>query len=175
MLLVLSCQAKINVKVNRSAKAAKTTTVTSSSSADKDVIVPTLGGTVKVPAGSYSPAADLVLKDSASADFLVAVGLPSTTPVVGGPLSFASLLAGTTTQVDPSTAVNITLNVPNADSLGSDGAAIIYVTAASGLSYSFYVDHSKLSVKTDSATGEKYVDVGYVTAGKFSVALVTNL
>lgn len=175
LLLALSCQAKIKVKLNRSAKAAKTTTAASPSSVDKDVIVSTLGGTVTVPAGSYSPAADLVLKDSASADFVVAVGLPSTTPVVGGPLSFTSMLAGTTTQVDPIHAVNITLNVDTADSLGSDGAAIIYVTAASGLSYSFYVDHSKLSVKTDSGTGEKYVDVGYVTAGKFSVALVTGI
>ena len=175
VLLVLSCQATNEVTLSRSAKAAYTTTVTSPSSADKDVIVSTLGGTVTVPAGSYSPAADLVLKDSASADFLVAVGQASTRPVVGGPLSFTSMLAGTTTQVDPSHAVNITLNVASVDSLGSDGAAIIVVTTANGSTKSFYVEHASLSVKNDTITRQRYVDIGAVKSGSFSVALVSGL
>ena len=174
-LLTFACDSKISVTLNGGNKGSQKTTATDVSDADKPVTISIKQGSVTVPAGSYAPAADVSLEVVAGENFLAAVKLPTTTVISGGPMAYSSVLAGTSTVVNPVNPITVRLYVDADTSLGSDGAAIIVVTAANGSTKSFYVDHASLSVKNDTVARRRYVDIGVVKSGSFSVALVSGL
>lgn len=175
-LLIFGCESKIEVSVNALHKSpAVRSTDKATSSATETVVLSTKGGSVIVGASAFAQTADIALGEGSIASFLESAGLPSTTVVDAGPIKLSSLVSGTSTPIEPQSAINVRVNVSSKQSLGADTSAVIVVTDKNGKAKVFYVRHDLLKIETDEKTGQRYVDLGSIKSGNFSVALVSGL
>lgn len=170
----ISC-AKKKKKVTGSGLNTAQNISTGISSPDQIVTLKTENGSLEVGAGAFLNTTVVTLRVMSSAEFNSATNLSLEEDQILSAIDIEARLQSNDELEDPDSGLGVKIFIESSTSLGSDTAAIVFVTDADELKRIFYVDHTSLEATLNSESSQKEVQIGIVKASKFSIALVDGL